>query len=423
MNKALLFFIVFFSATLQAQEMKKVLFLGNSYTAVNNLPLMTATLALSAGDTLVYDSNTPGGYTLNGHTTNALSLQKIAQGDWDFVVLQEQSQLPAFPNSQVQTDCFPYAALLDSLITTANSCTETMFYMTWGRQNGDAANCPTWPPVCTYTGMDSLLRLRYDQMAIDNEGVLSPVGAVWNYLRLNSPGINLYQADESHPSLEGSYAAACSFYASIFRKDPTLINDDYGLPPVVAMDIRNAAKAVVFDSLLTWHIGEYDPVAGYSVVTIYFTASFTNLSSNATSYLWDFGNGNTSSLVNPTVEYLCGTREVTLTASKCGLQDVISDTILFWPPAYVYPCDLQIQELERNRALEISPNPTTDFVQLELKSIDKLTVYDASGRAFKVDYLKNGGGFELDMTSLDAGFYWIRIESDRFTYSAKVLKE
>lgn len=43
---------------------KKVLFLGNSYTAVNNLPQMMADVAVSAGDTLWFDSNTPGGYTL-----------------------------------------------------------------------------------------------------------------------------------------------------------------------------------------------------------------------------------------------------------------------------------------------------------------------------------------------------------------------
>lgn len=43
---------------------KKVLFLGNSYTAVNNLPQMMADVAVSAGDSLWFDSNTPGGYTL-----------------------------------------------------------------------------------------------------------------------------------------------------------------------------------------------------------------------------------------------------------------------------------------------------------------------------------------------------------------------
>ncbi|MFM9004523.1 MAG: hypothetical protein ACKOSR_03320, partial [Flavobacteriales bacterium] len=83
-----------------SQVTKRVLFLGNSYTSVNNLPAMTQACALSAGDSLIIDSNTPGGYTFEGHSTNAISLQKIALGNWDFVVLQEQSQRPSFPIEQ-----------------------------------------------------------------------------------------------------------------------------------------------------------------------------------------------------------------------------------------------------------------------------------------------------------------------------------
>ena len=157
-------------------QTKRALFLGNSYTNVNNLPQLTSNAALSAGDTLIVDKNTPGGYTLEGHSTNTTSLNKIMQGDWDFVVLQEQSQRPSFPISQVQQDVFPYANQLDSIINAYNSCAETVFYMTWGRKNGDANNCQFWPPVCTYEGMDSLLNLRYMMMADMNDAIASPVG-------------------------------------------------------------------------------------------------------------------------------------------------------------------------------------------------------------------------------------------------------
>ena len=221
---------------------QRALFLGNSYTGVNNLPQMVADAAASAGDNLVFDSHTPGGQTLQAHSTNATSLAKIALGSWDFVVLQEQSQLPSFPLGQVQTDVFPYAQLLNGLILEANPCAETVFYMTWGRENGDAGNCASWPPVCTYNGMDSLLNLRYRMMAADNDAILSPVGAVWHYLRENHPAIDLYQADESHPSVAGTYAAACCFYAALFRKDPTAITYDAGLPAADAANIRAAAQ-------------------------------------------------------------------------------------------------------------------------------------------------------------------------------------
>ncbi|MDP1728419.1 MAG: hypothetical protein Q8M15_16665, partial [Bacteroidota bacterium] len=180
---------------------KKVLFLGNSYTSVNNLPLIISTLATSAGDSLVYDFNLQGGFRLYDHYNDFNSKFKIAKGDWDYVVLQEQSQLPSFPMADVAKDVLPFAAGLNQLIKDANPCTITQFYMTWGRKNGDSSNCATWPPVCTYRGMDSLLQLRYHLMANYNRAELSPVGAVWNYLRSNFPSIELYQSDESHPSL------------------------------------------------------------------------------------------------------------------------------------------------------------------------------------------------------------------------------
>src|SRR3569832_301552 len=75
----------------QSQNTKRVLYLGNSYTGTNYLPQITATLALTTGDTLIVDSNTPGGYTLQMHSTDATSLNKIMAGIWDYVVLQAQS--------------------------------------------------------------------------------------------------------------------------------------------------------------------------------------------------------------------------------------------------------------------------------------------------------------------------------------------
>ncbi len=64
---------------------------------------------------------------------------------------------------------------------------------------------------------------------------------------------------DSHPSAAGSYAAACTFYTTFFRKDPSALTYNFTLSASDASSIRNAAKMVVYDSLLTWHIGEYDP--------------------------------------------------------------------------------------------------------------------------------------------------------------------
>ena len=264
MHKTLLLLLLSsVSATNAQNSLKRALFLGNSYTYYNTLPQLTAQIAANQQDTLLFDSNTPGGYKFSDHNADATSLAKIADTTrtkhWNFVVLQEQSQLPAFPIAQVQTQCFPYAQALNTHIKDANPQAETVFYMTWGRKNGDASNCANFAPMCTYNGMDSLLRLRYIAMMTDNEAQMSPVGAVWRHIRTNFSTIELYQADESHPSLAGSYAAACTFYTVFFQKNPELITFDGGLASADAANIRASVKTIVFDNLQTWNITDLNP--------------------------------------------------------------------------------------------------------------------------------------------------------------------
>lgn len=322
----LAFLLVVTIAQLQAQGLnRRALFLGNSYTYYNDLPRLVSDIATSMGDTLVYDSNAPGGYRFMQHLTNNVSLSKIRQGNWDYVVLQEQSQMPSFPLSQVEVEVFPYARSLDSLINAQNPCAETAFYMTWGRQNGDASNCANWPPICTYNGMDSLLAERYMTMTTDNNAIVSPVGAVWKHLRQNNPSINLYQSDQSHPLLAGSYAAACAFYTIFFRKDPSLITFSSTLPAADAAAIRTAVKTIVYDHLSDWKVGNYDPqaIANYSI-TNGNEVNFTNQSLRAERYLWNFGDGDTSTLASPRHVFRnSGAQTITLIARKCNQSDTM----------------------------------------------------------------------------------------------------
>src|SRR6187401_3263782 len=85
---------------LKAQLSYRVLFLGNSYTAVNNLPQIIHDVALSAGDTLIFDSNVPGGYQLVNHSNDTVSQNKIKAGNWNYVVIQGQSQEPIMASGQ-----------------------------------------------------------------------------------------------------------------------------------------------------------------------------------------------------------------------------------------------------------------------------------------------------------------------------------
>lgn len=384
------------------------LFLGNSYTAVNNLPQMTASVALSAGDTLLFQSNTPGGTTLWQHSTNATSLGLIAQGTWNYVVLQEQSQWPAFPDAQVEANVYPFARTLDSLINDANPCTETVFYRTWGRKNGDnPQNCAFFPPLCTYAGMDSMLALRYRIMADSNRAVLSPVGQVWKRLRQYNPGIELYNPDESHPSVAGTYAAACTFYATFFRKSPLLITDDQSLSASDALAIRQAVKTVVYDSLLFWNVGKYDPKAEFA-----FTSgagrqvSFQNASQNAASYEWQFGSGQGSDTSrNPTYTFSGnGTYTVRLIASRCGRADTMTKQVTVSATGVSMVGDFP--------EIQLFPNPATS--ELRVKGLPQdavVQVWDMGGKKLDLRADWQGNTLLLSTATLPEGVYTLHIQT------------
>ena len=58
------------------------------------------------------------------------------------------------------------------------------------------------------------------------------------------------------------------------------------------------------------------------------TLTFINISENATSYVWDFGDGTTSTLINPVKTYLNGNYTVTLTAKNtAGETSMFTDSI------------------------------------------------------------------------------------------------
>jgi len=256
----------------RAQVTKRALFLGNSYTQVNNLPQLVANVAASTGNTLIYDMNAPGGYYLAQHLTNSTSLAKIAAGNWNYVVLQDQSMALAYPSTY--RNMLLYSLRLDSTIKAQNLCAQTVFYGTWGRKNGDTYLCT--PPECpvdtwitrTYYQMDSTIGSHYHVFADSAKAAMSPVGAVWRYIRQNHPSIELFDPDESHPSLAGSYAAACSFYAVLFRMNPALVTYNPGILPTEASAIRQAAKLIVYDQLPAWNIGIYDSLLNSSCLPL-----------------------------------------------------------------------------------------------------------------------------------------------------------
>jgi PKD repeat protein len=276
-----------------AQDSISVLFIGNSYTYVNDLPGMLNSLTTSLGKEMTVDSKTNGGFTFQNHVNDATTFTKIHSKPWDVVVIQGQSQEPSFPDAQVNSSTLPYAVQLSDSIWTNNSCSNVMYYMTWGRQNGDSQ----WSEINTFEKMNNRLYNAYMRMADSSDrSMVSPVGAVWAYVRANHPSINLYNADESHPSVEGTYLAACTFYTSLFQETSVGANFYGGLTATTAGILQHAAAVVILDSLDHFKLHSVDEPtqARFSLIQNGETIQLTNESSRAVNYDWSFGDGQSS---------------------------------------------------------------------------------------------------------------------------------
>jgi hypothetical protein len=406
------------TTTALGQTIPNVLFIGNSYTQVNNLPQMTTDVARSLGHEMLWSSNTPGGCTFSQHCTNQ-SMTLICNGGWDFVVLQEQSQYPSFPQSQVEAEVFPYAARLVDSVYAVNPCAEPMFYMTWGRKNGDADNAPVFPVLGTYEGMDSMLYLRYMQMAADNDASVCPVGRVWRNLRDNHPEIELYQSDGSHPSIAGTYAAACAFAVMFFGDDPT--NISYIPPtlnPQVAETIRQAVKKVVYNHLTDWQ--RKLPQVTVEVESINgLDATFIAHPTHTDTLVWDFGDGTTASTTDSLVSHTyadSGDYTVTLVATR----HCLTDTALL--AIHITTSDLRIPTSDLRTPtsdLTVYPNPTAvqPTITLDGQPIShadsEITLTAPDGRRYNL----------LQFNNLPVGIYMVHLVHHNQIHRGKIIKQ
>jgi hypothetical protein len=189
-----------------------VLFIGNSFTARNDLPSLIAQLAASRGKNMQHYLISAGGASLRAHWNAGLARKAIETRHYDRVVLQEQSTLPIKNAKRMHEN----VRLFDEAIKAAGA--KTSLYMTWARQSApDSQQAIT----DAYTSIGEELR-----------ATVVPVGVAWqSFLRKHDQPV-LHDKDQSHPTLAGSYLAACVFLAVFFEENPVGIADEVaGLTP------------------------------------------------------------------------------------------------------------------------------------------------------------------------------------------------
>ena len=90
----------------------QVLWLGNSYTFYNDLPIMVTRLAAAQGKSILYSNHTESSWSWKSHAESELTMELIRSQPWDVVVLQEQSRKPAYPAQTVCDDSIRHLASL-----------------------------------------------------------------------------------------------------------------------------------------------------------------------------------------------------------------------------------------------------------------------------------------------------------------------
>jgi hypothetical protein len=189
-----------------------ILFIGNSYTYVNDLPGVFTQLACSGGHKVVTGMAATGGWRLADHAASAQSLALISGTKWDWVVLQEQSEVPAIAADRDAT-MYPGAHSLVNAIR-ATGATPLLF-LTWGHRDGLPGM-----GMNSYEEMQAQLDTGYQEIAQDLGVRVAPVGDAWRQAQGMPNPIDLWQSDGSHPDAAGTYLAACVFYQTLFEQSP-----------------------------------------------------------------------------------------------------------------------------------------------------------------------------------------------------------
>jgi hypothetical protein len=284
--------------------------------------------------------------------------------------------------------------------------------MTWGHKYGDQSNCQNYQPLCTYQGMQWRLRQSYVEMAENNDAWLSPVGMAFAKIIETNPEIELYSADNSHPSVYGTYLAACTFYSTIFHKSPvgsTYISS--GINVNQAEILQNAAWSVFADSLDTWNIDTTKLRVDFEYLTLLSNTEsyFLNSSQNADSCYWQFGDDEDfwQYDMNELVTHLypeSGNYEVCLTAYKgnCDSEKICKN--------YYISIDYSlIDENSAKNKINIYPNPSSDgIIFIENAKNKSCSIIDLSGRIICKKELENQ---KLNLSDLSKGIYFIEIDS------------
>ena len=244
----ILIFVWGVAAFALAKEQKpvRILFIGNSYSFFNDLPNMLMEVAKTKDIRLDVATAAYGGWTLQQHAHSKQTLNILNKMKWDYVVLQEQSVIPSIRGTR-EKKMYPAARKLVQIIRRNGA--KPVFFMTWGRRHGLREQ-----GFDSYSAMQRQITQGYETIARELKVRIAPVGIAWKKARMDAPLLDFWIEDGSHPNKEGSYLAACVFYATIFQDSPEGTGDLYNIGKTKAEYLQKVAAETVLTNPEKWNI-------------------------------------------------------------------------------------------------------------------------------------------------------------------------
>jgi hypothetical protein len=214
----------------------RVLFVGNSHTYFNDMPKMIAQLAEAAHERpLAVEMITVDAAHLRDHVARGEAAAKMRDGGFHVLVLQEQQQVPSFESSHRKNVMDGAAQVL--AISAQSAGMKTFLSMTWARKGGDPSNVPG----DTFAAMHERSVRGHVECAQSIGAKLVPASIAWKRALELRPTLELWRPDGSHPTVAGSYLAACVLYRALYERSPAGNAFTAGLPATDAAFLQELA--------------------------------------------------------------------------------------------------------------------------------------------------------------------------------------
>ena len=382
----------------------KVLFLGNSFTYMYDVPALFTGLASAAGISVYVDQNTQAGMavaneSITGHAYDAVSQAKIVAEDWDYIVVQDNQGNYVNTVGSIPSACGNANITLYNQIKTNNPCTRIVYLAEWGPVGGVYSGDNTTNCINRIHG--NMLFLNDN---IGNE-IVSPVGKSWITSFTSLPSVNLFYSDNVHPSLEGSYLAAATLFTTIFKYNPTALSYTGGVSTSTASTMRAIAYSTVTNTsyMSTTDLGSYTPTISLAGNVLTASGSYSN-------YQWYFNGTAVGINSNTYTAAASGMYQVEVTnASGCSMRSFTKDVTLV------------TTGINENNFTEFELTPlgenTFDLVSTEN---GRVAIYDMQGKLLQ-SLEKTDSHAIINLSTNSQGIYLITLTNSNSKTCKKIM--